>query len=328
MTAPLIFKPATRRAGKLKIGCSGPSGSGKTRGALALAQGLAKDTRFAVIDTENGSASLYADEFTFDTLNISPPYLTEKFEAAVKAAVDAGYPVVVIDSTSPQWDGDGGILQRKEAVDARGGNHFSNWEPFTREHNRFRSLILHAPIHIVATMRSKMAYSQESNGQKTAIKKLGLQPIQRDGMEYEYTLVFDVQMDHKAAASKDRTKLFEGQLTDLLDDAVPKRLLAWLDTAAPEEVSGPAPVPVEVQNGNGAGTREPITAETPWPLEDGLKGLTLPEMTDKALLWILKPGRNLGPRTAEWQAAATAVMRTRERVGAGSLDGEKEEGAR
>jgi hypothetical protein len=232
MTGKPLFQKATRTAQKLKIGLTGPSGAGKTFGGLALAQQLAQGARFAVIDTENGSASLYADRFGFDTLELQPPYLTAKYTEAVQAAIDAGYSVVLIDSISHQWDGDGGILQRKEEVDARGGNHFSNWQPFTKEHNAFRAMLLHAPVHLVATMRSKMAYSQEEGGKKQ-VKKVGLQPIQRDGMEYEFTLTFDLQMDHKAAASKDRTGLFVGKLTDLTSPKTGEALLDWLSTAEP-----------------------------------------------------------------------------------------------
>lgn len=235
MTA--LFTPATRRAVKLKVAMAGPSGSGKTLGALALAQGLAKGGKIAVIDTENGSASLYADRYGFDALALRPPYLTAKYREGIKAAVDGGYAVVVIDSISHQWDGTGGILQRKEETDHRGGNHFSNWKPFTDEHNEFRALLLEAPIHVVATMRSKMSYAQQTEGNKTTIKKIGLQPIQRDGMEYEFTIAFDVQMDHKALASKDRTGLFT-DLVNLLDPAIAARLLRWLDTAD----QSPAPI--------------------------------------------------------------------------------------
>lgn len=236
------FRKASRTAQKLKIGITGPSGAGKTLGALALAHQLG--SRIAVIDTENGSASLYADRYGFDTLEIGPPYVTEKYIEAVNAAVGVGYDVLVIDSISHQWDGDGGILQRKEATDARGGNHFSNWQPFTKEHNEFRSLLLHAPVHVLATMRSKMAYSQEEGGKKQ-VKKVGLQPIQREGMEYEFTVTFDVQMDHKAAASKDRTSLFAGKLTDLLHASTGKALLDWLATAEPAPSTSDALVSIQ-----------------------------------------------------------------------------------
>lgn len=234
MTGPTpTFQKATRRAAKLKLSVQGPSGSGKTLGALALAHGLAQGGRIACIDTENDSASLYADRFGFDTVCIRPPYLTKKYEEAIRAAVEGDYAVLVIDSISHQWEGDGGILQRKDEADARpGSNHWTNWGPFTKEHNRFRSLLLSAPIHIVATMRSKMTYTQTESGGKKKIEKMGLQPIQREGMEYEFTLAFDVQMDHQAVASKDRTGLFTGEV-DLTAPATVQRLLTWLETAAP-----------------------------------------------------------------------------------------------
>lgn len=228
------FKKASRQQQRVKIGIAGPSGAGKTMGALALAHQLASSPdKVAVLDTENGSASLYADRYAFDVIEVRPPYLSQKFLDGIQAAVEGGYEVLVIDSISHQWDGDGGILQRKEETDARGGNHFSNWAPFTKEHNAFRAALLNAPIHLICTMRSKQAYQMEENGKKSTPKKLGLQPIQREGMEYEFTLTFDVQMDHKASASKDRTTIFADKLTDLTDPKTGKALLAWLDAAEP-----------------------------------------------------------------------------------------------
>lgn len=292
------FAPATRRAVKLKLAIEGPSGSGKTLGALALAHGLAAGERVAVVDTENGSASLYADRYPFDTLELRPPYLTSKYQHAVQAAIDGGYAAIVIDSLSHQWDGDGSVLQRKEETDARGGNHFSNWAPFTKEHNAFRALLLNAPLHLVGTMRSKMAYAQEGDGNKTKIKKLGLQPIQREGMEYEFTVAFDVQMDHRALASKDRTGLFADGLVDLLDPHVPERLLAWLKTAKPIEIP-PAP-----------------TAETPWPRAGKMQGKLLTEWPEGALLKLCEPGIDVGPHTAIWRGIAEAELASRRTKGA------------
>lgn len=227
--AMTAFRKASRAGHRLKVGVSGPSGAGKTLGALSLAHQLASaPDKVAVLDTENDSASLYSDTYPFDVIGIEAPYLSAKYQDGIEAAVAAGYEALVIDSISHQWDGSGGILQRKEEVDARGGNHFSNWAPFTKEHNAFRAALLSAPLHLICTMRSKQAYQVEEGGKKAAPKKLGLQPIQREGMEYEFTLCFDVQMDHKASASKDRTRLFADKLTDLTKPAVGKALLGWL----------------------------------------------------------------------------------------------------
>jgi hypothetical protein len=240
MSNPITFTRATRQAVKLKLAVEGPSGSGKTLGALAIAQALADGGKVALVDTENGSAALYSDRYAFDTIVMHAPYETRKYEAAVKAAVDAGYAVVVIDSLSHQWAGAGGILSRKEQDDQRpGSNSYTNWAKYTKEHEAFKAFLISAPIHLVATMRSKQDYILETNEKgKQQPRKVGLAPIQREVMEYEFTTVFELQMDHRAAVSKDRTGLFEGTLSDLTDGEVVKSLLAWLKTAAPVNGNG------------------------------------------------------------------------------------------
>lgn len=229
------FQKAERTQVKLKLGIQGPSGSGKTDGALAIATVIAgKGGRIALADTENASASLYSDRYGFDTVNISPPYLSSKYEEVIDAAVAADYNVLVIDSISHQWDGDGGMLARKEAQDARGGNSWTNWRPFTKEYNQFVGKILSAPIHIIVTMRSKQDYVLEANDKgKQAPKKVGMKAIQREGAEYEMTVNFDVQMDHRAKVSKDRTNLFGETLWDLRDPKTGKMLVDWLSSAKP-----------------------------------------------------------------------------------------------
>lgn len=223
----ISFKPASRQAVKLRAAIAGPSGSGKTWGALALASQLGK--RIALIDTENESASLYAGAYTFDTLPMQPPYHTDKYLLGILKAAEAGYDVLVIDSIAHQWVGSGGILQRKEQADQRGGNSFTNWAPFTVEHERFRASILQAPLHIVATVRTKQEYVLTENDKgKQAPKKMGMAPQQREGMDYEFTVWLELQMDHRAKATKDRTGLFDGQLLDLADKTVGQRLLTWI----------------------------------------------------------------------------------------------------
>lgn len=205
------FKKAQRIQAKLKIMISGPSGGGKTYSALRLASGLGK--KIAVIDTENGSASLYAKNFEFDVLEIQPPYTIQKYTQALQAADKEGYEVVIVDSTTHAWAGDGGLLSKKEALDARGGNSFTNWAGISKEHTQFVAALLHSPFHLIATVRSKQEYVIEQNDKgKSAPRKVGLAPIQRDGLEYEFTTVFDVAMDHNAQASKDRTGLFDGHV--------------------------------------------------------------------------------------------------------------------
>lgn len=244
MAAISIPQPrkAERQRVKLKIGIQGPSGSGKTWGALALAKNLWPDAKICVVDTENESASLYADKFEFDTIPLSPPFTSERYEACIEAVVRAGYDVLIMDSISQQWDGDGGILRRKEELDQRpGANSYTNWSKFTPEHTQFIEAIKQAPIHILATMRSKQDYvlSENDRGKKTPVK-VGMAPVQRDGFDYEFSLVFDVQMDHRAVVSKDRTQLFGGKVVDLSSPKIADELRVWLESGkmAPESDRG------------------------------------------------------------------------------------------
>lgn len=229
------FKKATRQAVKLKMAISGPSGAGKTLGALALARAIAPKGKLAVIDTENGSASLYGDRYEFDVLDLAPPFTSKRYLEAMEAAVEAGYDVLVIDSLSHQWNGEGGILSRKEEMDKRpGANSYTNWATFTKEHTSFLSSILQLPVHVITTLRSKQDYVLETNEKgKQTPKKVGMAPVQREGLEYEFSTVFELQMDHRATASKDRTGLFADRLVDLADVKVGRELVQWLSTAAP-----------------------------------------------------------------------------------------------
>jgi hypothetical protein len=233
MTTTFVPQPrkAEKRRVKLKMGVQGPSGSGKTWGALSLAKNLWPTAKICVVDTENDSASLYADRFEFDTIPLPPPFETARYEACIEAVVRGGYDVLIMDSISHQWDGEGGILRRKEEKDQRGGNSYANWSSFTPEHTHFVELIKQAPIHIIATMRSKQDYILEDNGKgKQAPRKVGMAPVQRDGFDYEFSIVFDVQMDHKAAVSKNRTGLFEGKILNLADKKVADQLREWLES--------------------------------------------------------------------------------------------------
>jgi len=230
----MAFEKAQKRKLKLKAAISGVSGGGKTVGALRVARGLAgKKGRIAVIDTENRSASLYADKFAFDVKELEPPYTTDKYIAALKEAEDAGFDVCIIDSASHAWSGQGGILERKDAKDARGGNSYANWRDFTKEHNRFMAAILHSPIHVICTMRSKQAHEIVDNGGKKRVQKMGLKSEQRDGVEYEFTVAFDVAINHTCEASKDRTGLYENKIFQLTEETGAE-LATWLDGGVDE----------------------------------------------------------------------------------------------
>jgi hypothetical protein len=233
MTGSNLFKRAERKQVKLKLAVTGPSGSGKTFSALRIAKGLGG--KVAVIDTENGSASLYADQFEFDVINLEPPFTTEKYTSAFTAAVEAGYNVLVVDSLTHAWAGEGGLLEQKEQLDARGkGNGYTNWATITKKHEAFKSAMLQAEIHVVATIRSKQDYILQERDGKQVPKKVGMAPIQREGLEYEFAVVFDVAMNHEAEASKDRTSLFAGKIFKITEKTG-QELLDWLSSAKPAD---------------------------------------------------------------------------------------------
>ena len=245
----MTFVKAERKQHKPKLALTGPSGSGKTFSALLIAAGMGK--RIAVIDTENGSASLYANMekgplkgVAFDVLELEPPYTIDKYVRAIEAAQAENYDVLVVDSISHAWAGEGGLLSKKEALDQRGGNSYTNWAGITKEHEQFKARILNANIILICTMRSKQDYVLEVNEKgKSAPKKVGMAPIQRDGMEYEFTTVFDLAMDHNAVASKDRTSMFDGQIFKPTKKTG-EQIMAWLVGAKPVE-SLPPQIPFE-----------------------------------------------------------------------------------
>lgn len=233
----ITFQKAARHAVKLKIAIDGPSGSGKTMGALALAKGITNGGKVALADSENGSAALYADRFDFDTVTV-PDADPKTVRAIIDAAVAAGYDALVIDSLSHVWQA---VLNAKDDHDRNNpkSNSFANWRLFAPRWEGLMQHILNAPIHIIATMRSKQAYEQvEQNGRKQVVK-LGLAPQVRDGAEYEFGIVFSVNIAHRAEATKDRTGLFAGELLDLCDPGLHKGLMAWMNAGGPAPAIAP-----------------------------------------------------------------------------------------
>jgi hypothetical protein len=201
--------------------------------ALLLAQGLGG--KIALIDTERGSASLYSHICEFDALDLDPPYTPERFIQAITAAEGAGYDTLIIDSATHEWSGIGGCLELVDEV-ARAkfkGNTWSAWNDVTPRHRSFLDKMMQSPLHIIATSRSKTetAQTEGPNGKKQVVK-LGMKAEQRDGFEYEFTVVLDLIHDgHFATASKDRTGLFTGDPKPITK-ATGKMLIAWLNSGA------------------------------------------------------------------------------------------------
>lgn len=231
-----MFQKAMRKTAKLRLGLTGPSGSGKTWGALTIAKELG--SKIACIDTEHGSASLYSDLCDFDVMELSAPYSPERYIAAIKEAEKTGYEILIIDSMTHEWNGAGGVLELLDEI-ARAkfkGNTWSAWNEMTPRHRKFIDTILQSPMHIICTVRSKTETAQvEENGRKK-VAKLGMKSEQRDGIEYELSVVLDLTHDgHYAMASKDRTRLFAGDPKPISEETG-RMLLNWLNSGAKIEV--------------------------------------------------------------------------------------------
>lgn len=226
------FTKATKKKSKLRLAICGPSGSGKTYTALKLAKGLSD--KVAVIDTEHGSASKY-DQFGFDVLELDT-FAPADYIEAISLAVRAGYEVLVIDSISHEWNGKGGVLEMVDKIAKRSNsqNTFTAWRDVTPQHNALVEAIIAAPIHVIVTMRVKTEYVMEEierNGRKVSQpRKVGLAPIQRDGLEYEFDIVADMTLDNTLIVGKTRCSELQNAIIEKPGADLAKALNDWLET--------------------------------------------------------------------------------------------------
>ena len=227
----LQLKRATRKQVKLRLNLSAPSGAGKTYSALRMAYGLVGSwDKIAVIDTENGSASLYSHLGDFNTLELTPPFTPERYIEALKVCEDFGAQCIIIDSSSHEWSGPGGCLEANETLAAARYkcNTWSAWSETTPRHEAFVSRVLHSPCHIITCTRSK---TETVMGEGKKVMKLGMKDIQREGWEYELTVSLNIDRDtHLASPSKDRTGMFEGKQPFLITEQTGELIRQWCET--------------------------------------------------------------------------------------------------
>lgn len=224
------FAPATKKQAKARVALEGPSGSGKTYTSLRIAAGLGG--RIALLDTEHGSAAKYADEFAFDTMAIdryNPATLIE----ALAVAGSAGYDVFIVDSLSHFWMGVDGMLEQVDRAAKRsgGGNSFAGWKDAAPVERRMIDAILAYPGHVIATMRSKTEWVIEENDRgKKVPRKIGLKAVQRDGIEYEFDIVGDLDQENTLVISKSRCKALSGEVIRQPDEDLGRLIGTWLDS--------------------------------------------------------------------------------------------------
>lgn len=206
----LEIKQAVRKGNKARILLSGPSGSGKTYQALMIARQLVGPAgKIIGIDTEHGSMSLYSDKNKFEVIEWQPPFDPRELAAALRE-LDGKYDAIVPDSLSHFWMGEGGTLAVVDAAAERSkGNKFAGWKEGTPAQNDLVEAIVRCDAHLIATARAKTEYVQEKDEKsgRTSIKKLGLAPIQREGIEFEFDIQGEVNAEHDLVITKSRCDL-------------------------------------------------------------------------------------------------------------------------
>ena len=224
---------AQKKKVKLKLGMSGASGFGKTYGALKLAKGICGDwSKIALIDTENGSGSLYSDLGEYNTIDLKAPYSPERYIEAIKTCEDAGIEVIICDSITHEWDGEGGCLEINEQL----GGRFTDWAKTMPRHKKFINAILQTNCHFITTVRRKQDYEIVKEGNRTKVQKVGTKEVTKEGFEYELTVNFELTNDkHLVNASKDRTGLFMGKPEFIISEDTGKLLIDWANAGVDEK---------------------------------------------------------------------------------------------
>lgn len=227
-------RPAVRKGQKGRVGLMGPSGSGKSWTGLEVATTLAAGEPVLVFDTERGSASLYADYFTFEVIEWEPPYDPRELAAEVDRLAPS-YGAILVDSSSHFWEGEGGTRDIVDAAAARArGNSFAGWKEGTPAQNDMIAALLRAPCHVIVTMRSKTEYVLEERNGKQVPRKVGMAPIQRAGIEYEFTVTADLDYEHTLLIDKTRCHPLAGRMFKVGHTIEMAEVLRdWLGSAEP-----------------------------------------------------------------------------------------------
>lgn len=221
------IRKAQRAKAPLKISLAGAPGSGKSVSSLLMARGMASSwDKIAVIDTENGSADLNSHRGDYNVITLTAPFTPDKYIEAIKACEQAGMEVIIIDSCTHVWSGQGGLLEYNSQL----GGRYQDWAKTTPIYQRWLQAILESPLHIICTIRKKTHYemSQEAGG-KMKITKQGLEDQIRDGFEFEVTLALSLMQNNMIDTSiaKDRTGLFNTRDPFIITEETGREIKKW-----------------------------------------------------------------------------------------------------
>lgn len=199
----LILQPAVKELKPMKVLMYGPTYSGKTLSSLYMAAGVVMNKRgckledaykhIVLIDTEYGRGALHSSIGPYNYIKIDAPYYTEKLDSLMdELAMFDEVDVIIIDSLTHFWVKDGGILDQKAAKDKQGGNSYTNWQEFTAKFNRTIDNILASPKHVFVTARAKTDTVVSVDGGKAVPRTYGLKPELREGIDFDFDIVFNV----------------------------------------------------------------------------------------------------------------------------------------
>lgn len=240
------FKPATRENVGLLIGLAGGTGSGKTFSAMRLASGIANGKKFAVIDTEAGRAKHYADQFSFDHGDLHPLFRPDAYIEAIHAADRAGYPVIVVDSMSHVWAGDGGVLDwQEEELNRMAGDDWkkreavkmASWIKPKVSHKKMVQALLQVRAHVIMCFRAEEKIDMVKVEGKTKIVPKegptglnGWMPVCEKTLPFELTASFlllaeNAGVPHPIKLQEQHKALFpQGKF---IDEEAGKRIAVW-----------------------------------------------------------------------------------------------------
>lgn len=229
------LKTSQRKSAKIRLSLQGPAGSGKSMSALLLAFGLVGNwSKIAVVCTERGSANLYSHLGAYFVLDLEEPFSPERYIEAINLCQNSGIECIILDSISHEWSGKGGILEIHEKTTSamRIPNSFTAWATVTPRHQAFIDAILQSPCHVITTIRTKTEYVITERNGKNVPQKVGMAAVQRDGFEYEVTISLDLDDEHMAISSKDRTELFSNKGKFRITTETGKLIREWSNSGS------------------------------------------------------------------------------------------------
>jgi hypothetical protein len=229
------FKPAQREQMRLRMALQGPAGSGKTLTAMRLARALSPDGSFAVIDTERRALEYAqlpgesrADRFDFG--HVAPDVANpEDLPRMVAEAANERYGALIVDSFTHYWSGTGGALDTVDrATDKRRG-----WSEYRPTENKMMAALLTFPGHVIVTMRVKTDYVTEVDQRGRAqTRRVGLKPDQRDGVDYEFSVIGSLDTDHTLTFVKTTCPELADKSIRCPGDDLAVTLSSWLGQGA------------------------------------------------------------------------------------------------